>query len=610
MNSNQGRMLASEMRGQNPGFPMIGKSRPNFSNVWKTATGLLKAALCAAVLAALLPAPDVQAGVLGAWRKANSSTQVEPYFSVSNHPNMAAPAAYWKTNFYKYNDNSWFYIEPWYTGRMVNGISATNYRSSTGKPVTNYITFSFAISNGFKASFTNFIMKTMNDENACRFILKTSTDGYRTNLFNQPTTNSFRIYTNSFDLLNVTNARVDLRLYGTEAKSQWVYIYFTNIVNTAGSYLNYMWIIEGDVTRRVTIIPETGPLAGGNLVLLTNVLDAIGNGSDITNIVIGTASTTDIVGQSTNWVSWVNPPGDSAGRKDLFVQSTSVGSSRFTYEYLFNQPGGVLTNVPNSGASTGGFPVVIIGTNLCNGTTDDVVRVTLCGVDAQVDSVAGSTQIMVTAGSYTGSGRRAPTAGGAVTGSVVVLSTAFGTTIYPNSFTYDAPAAVVLFDFFLRQENGGVVVCWQTASEADTQGFDLYREEAGVWVKVNAAMVAAQGWPNGGIGAAYSVADLAAKVDGTYRYKLVEYETSGSSRDYGPFERSVWMPRLNNFTVTPAGIVLQWLSRDPEVYDVMKALDARAAYAPVATGLPATPPVNSWTDEAGTASGFYRIEAR
>ncbi len=174
-----------------------------------------------------------------------------------------------------------------------------------------------------------------------------------------------------------------------------------------------------------------------------------------------------------------------------------------------------------------------------------------------------------------------------------------------------APAQVVLYDFYLQQVNGGVSVCWQTASEEDAVGFDVFREENGAWVKVNTAMIPAEGWPNGGVGASYCVADAGAKVDGTYRYKLVEYETTGKVCEYGPFERSAWLPRLSSFTATPAGVVIQWQSRAGELYDVLKAVDARGAYAPAATGLPATPPVNAWTDPAASAgAAFYRIEAR
>ncbi len=173
------------------------------------------------------------------------------------------------------------------------------------------------------------------------------------------------------------------------------------------------------------------------------------------------------------------------------------------------------------------------------------------------------------------------------------------------------PAAVVLYDFYLRAENGLVLACWQTASETATIGFDVFREDAGAWVKVNSAMIPATGWPQGGIGVSYCVDDPAARADGTFRYKLVEYETTGRVLEYGPFERSVWTPRVSSVLTTPAGVVVQWPSRTPEVYDALKAADLRAECQPMAQGLPATPPVNAWTDRTDAAgAAFYRIEAR
>ena len=88
---------------------------------------------------------------------------------------------------------------------------------------------------------------------------------------------------------------------------------------------------------------------------------------------------------------------------------------------------------PSSGRCTGGYPVVITGANLSNGTTPDVTWVTLCGVTASVVSVSGSTQIVVTAG-----------VGAPALGDVVVHSTSCGTTSRSNAFTYNPTLTVVV----------------------------------------------------------------------------------------------------------------------------------------------------------------------
>jgi hypothetical protein len=88
---------------------------------------------------------------------------------------------------------------------------------------------------------------------------------------------------------------------------------------------------------------------------------------------------------------------------------------------------------PSSGSYTGGFQVVITGTNLCDGTLGDIISVTLCGATATVMSVAGSTQIVVTAG-----------AGIPGPGVVAVSAIAYGMTVKTNGFTYNPALAATI----------------------------------------------------------------------------------------------------------------------------------------------------------------------
>jgi 7-cyano-7-deazaguanine synthase in queuosine biosynthesis len=85
----------------------------------------------------------------------------------------------------------------------------------------------------------------------------------------------------------------------------------------------------------------------------------------------------------------------------------------------FGFPAGVQ---PSSGLRTGGYDVVISGTNLGNGS--DITEVTLCGVPAAIVSQS-STQVVVTAG-----------AGTPGNGDVVVSSTSYGVTTKTDGFTY------------------------------------------------------------------------------------------------------------------------------------------------------------------------------
>lgn len=167
------------------------------------------------------------------------------------------------------------------------------------------------------------------------------------------------------------------------------------------------------------------------------------------------------------------------------------------------------------------------------------------------------------------------------------------------------PTLVVLCDFYMQEVNGNISVCWQTASEENTVGFDLFRWDGTGWVKVNNALIPG----NGEMGGSYQVVDAAANSTDTFRYKLVEYETGGGVQEYERPDLSVRNPRLENITLSPGGVVLRWLSREQDTYQVQKAPKIGADFEPLATSLPATPPVNVYTDQTENASGAYRILA-
>ena len=94
-----------------------------------------------------------------------------------------------------------------------------------------------------------------------------------------------------------------------------------------------------------TVTPSNGPAAGGNVVVVTNTSMAIGNGSDITNVVFDvpdfralvapatpSPSTTNILGQGTNWVRFA-VPAHAAGPIAIGIQSTSEGWHYVPYAY-------------------------------------------------------------------------------------------------------------------------------------------------------------------------------------------------------------------------------------------------------------------------------------
>ncbi len=182
-------------------------------------------------------------------------------------------------------------------------------------------------------------------------------------------------------------------------------------------------------------------------------------------------------------------------------------------------------------------------------------------------------------------------------------------------YVKEAPTAVDLAEFTVAEERI-VAVKWVTASETSTLGFNLYRKDVnGVWIKVNADLVPAQGWPNGGIGGSYRVVDSGAIPGETYTYKLVEIETDGTEIEYGPFVRQATevtaaLEMSRPLPAGPDGVAVRWVSRAGERYTVLRASNLADGFTPLATGIVATPPENIYIDSsAGTDAAYYSIRA-
>jgi hypothetical protein len=81
-----------------------------------------------------------------------------------------------------------------------------------------------------------------------------------------------------------------------------------------------------------------------------------------------------------------------------------------------------------------------------------------------------------------------------------------------------------------------VQIEWETVSEHKTAGFDIYRndKDTGEFVRLNDKLLA--GLITSPQGGQYRYLDVGAKAGETYFYKIVEIETDGTERVYGPFE--------------------------------------------------------------------------
>ncbi|WP_169703804.1 ice-binding family protein [Candidatus Kuenenia stuttgartiensis] len=98
----------------------------------------------------------------------------------------------------------------------------------------------------------------------------------------------------------------------------------------------------------------------------------------------------------------------------------------------------------------------------------------------------------------------------------------------------ESPTAVSLISFKAKVNgDGSVILKWETASEIDNAGFNVYRSKRkdGRYRKINRKLIPAQG--SGSFGASYSYEDTLQKK-GNFYYKLEDVDTYGESTMHGP----------------------------------------------------------------------------
>ncbi len=121
-----------------------------------------------------------------------------------------------------------------------------------------------------------------------------------------------------------------------------------------------------------------------------------------------------------------------------------------------------------------------------------------------------------------------------------------------NTPTPDAPTSVELRAFRIEPWGDRVALVWETASEADVVGFNVYRatapDEPGS--RVNPALIPATG--GAAAGARYALRDLPPAV-GTYFYRLEVVNREGVPERHGPMTLRWTGPRL----------FLPWLGQSP-----------------------------------------------
>ena len=98
-----------------------------------------------------------------------------------------------------------------------------------------------------------------------------------------------------------------------------------------------------------------------------------------------------------------------------------------------------------------------------------------------------------------------------------------------------APTSVALTRFQAKPTRQGIRVEWETASELDNVGFNLYRSESpdGPQVQINASLIPSQA-PGSPVGATYTLLDQNVQAGTTYYYWLEDINTQGVATQHGP----------------------------------------------------------------------------
>ncbi len=119
----------------------------------------------------------------------------------------------------------------------------------------------------------------------------------------------------------------------------------------------------------------------------------------------------------------------------------------------------------------------------------------------------------------------------------------------PTMYNCPSPLAVALAAFTAAATPSGVTLAWETVSEVDNAGFNIYRAdaEAGPWARLNAALIPAAA-PGTSAGHSYTWADATAQPNTAYVYRLEAVALDGSAEileaagvTYRPAQRR-WLP--------------------------------------------------------------------
>ncbi|MFN6298097.1 MAG: PEP-CTERM sorting domain-containing protein [Microcystis sp.] len=183
-------------------------------------------------LAGVAPA---QAAIVAGWNSFNASTATYPKAADNVGANITSTGL--DTAGINRLDDSVF---------LLGSLGSGGWNTGSTVDTNQYVEFAVQPGAGFQVDFTNLQLDARHDENQLNLVLRSSVDGFTSNLGTQVSlTTSFNTY--SFDLSSLApqTGPVQFRLYGLNANSFGVYFYAGNSANVAGGGFV---ALNGDIT--------------------------------------------------------------------------------------------------------------------------------------------------------------------------------------------------------------------------------------------------------------------------------------------------------------------------------------------------------------------------
>lgn len=100
----------------------------------------------------------------------------------------------------------------------------------------------------------------------------------------------------------------------------------------------------------------------------------------------------------------------------------------------------------------------------------------------------------------------------------------------------EPPTLIELLAFDANPHGPNVRITWETATEIDSEGFQLWRKADGEqeFIRITESLIPAEGGPLSG--ASYTYEDIGVEMGRTYWYKLEDIDIYGHSTFHGPVE--------------------------------------------------------------------------